>query len=366
MKDPPAAKDLPRMRKDLSQENLEFFYENFESGLEEKSGAPSDGWTAAQPYEAAISSATWLTTPEVDETLVSRLESWGESRRVVQLEIDLGESGIKYSPGDSLGICVPNQPKLVEAVASRLEEIRNDKACLETMVNSRKAPGIKSINDILRYHVDLVSVPRKAAVYSLSHACLDEAESTQMAWLCSKCHVGKAMWKHMVENQRLNIGELLLLFPSCAPTLALLMSAGGVPPPRYYSIASAPIPHRDTKVSIAFSIVHYTCNLGTPSLAGADPPIIKRAGLATSYMEMLCVPWLYPTEGQKSVSTLNSVDSPSLRIFYKPTISFRLPGSVEPPLILIRTGNRSSAFYRFPRAEKVPRGGALQCEQGRQ
>ena len=86
----------------------------------------------------------------MDETLVSRLESWGESRRVVQLEIDLGESGIKYSPGDSLGICVPNQPKLVEAVASRLEEIRNDKACLETMVNSRKAPGIKSINDILR------------------------------------------------------------------------------------------------------------------------------------------------------------------------------------------------------------------------
>ena len=38
VKDPPAAKDLPRMRKDLSQENLEFFYENFESGLEEKSG----------------------------------------------------------------------------------------------------------------------------------------------------------------------------------------------------------------------------------------------------------------------------------------------------------------------------------------
>ena len=35
VKDPPAAKDLPRMRKDLSQENLEF-YENFESGLGRK------------------------------------------------------------------------------------------------------------------------------------------------------------------------------------------------------------------------------------------------------------------------------------------------------------------------------------------
>lgn len=351
VKAPPAPKDLPRLRKDLSQENLEFLNEKFKNHEEEHHSMPSDGWTAAQPYEAAISHAAWLTTPEENETIASRLESWGGSRRVVHLEIDLGDSDIKYSPGDSLGVCVPNPARLVESVASCIKEIRDNKeVTLESMVNSKKAPGIKSILDILTYHVDLVSTPRKAAVYSLSQVCLDEAESNQMAWLCSKCQVGKALWTRLVEKQRLGLGELLLLFPSCAPTLALLMSAGGIPPPRYYSISSAPVSQQGKRASVAFSIVQYTCSLEKASVTGEQPPLIKRAGLATSYMERLCIPWLYTTSsaGQLSGAASSAVRSDArLRIFYKPTINFRLPGSVGPPLILVGPGTGVAPFIGF-------------------
>ena len=347
VKDPPAVKDLPRLRKDLSQENLEILDEKTEGSGNINNDVPSDGWTATQPYEAEISNAAWLSTPEVGETLASRLESWGETRRVVHLEVDLGESGIKYSPGDSLGICVPNPRELVQRVATCIKEIRDKKASAGSMVNSKKTPGITSIMDILAYHVDLVSVPRKAAVYSLSQVCLDDREATQLAWLCSKCQVGKSLWLHLVEKQRLGLGELLLLFPSCAPSLALLMSAGGIPPPRYYSIASSPVVHRGTKASVAFSIVHYTCSLGKPSVTGEEPPVIKRAGLATSYMERLCVPWLYPLKAETSSASEVSESAPRLKIFYKPTINFRLPGSVEPPLLLIGPGTGVAPFIGF-------------------
>ena len=122
----------------------------------------------------------------------------------------------------------------------------------------------------------------------------------------------------------------------------------------------APIPHRDTKVSIAFSIVHYTCNLGTPSLAGADPPIIKRAGLATSYMEIKRSAVALPYGGPEERFYAKQCRFPRLRIFYKPTISFRLPGSVEPPLILIGPGTGVAPFIgfleqrRYLEAERAP------------
>ena len=82
VKDPPAVKDLPRLRKDLSQENLEILDEKTEGSGKINNDVPPDGWTATQPYEAEISNAAWLSTPEVGETLASRLEGWGETRRV--------------------------------------------------------------------------------------------------------------------------------------------------------------------------------------------------------------------------------------------------------------------------------------------
>jgi methionine synthase reductase len=110
--------------------------------------------------------------------------------------------------------------------------------------------------------------------------------------------------------------------------------------PRYYSIASSPLVVSN-KLAIAFSIVHYTCSL-TSITSNQLPPQIQRYGVCTSFLEKELNFWLNPT-----IAAIQNHSVPYFRIFHKPTISFRLPGSVSYPLILIGPGTGVSPFIGF-------------------
>lgn len=155
-----------------------------------------------------------------------------------------------------------------------------------------------------------------------------------MQHVCSKGDIGKKLWRHFVENQGLGVGELLALFPSCLPSLDQLVAACGTMPPRCYSIASSPL--RDPNaVRIAFSVVKYTCN------CGLSEPVIRRSGVCTNFLETLLEPWLNSTSSSTKEKQVN------LRVFHKPTINFKLPGSPSYPLILIGPGTGVAPFVGF-------------------
>lgn len=342
---PPADANLPK-NKDTAADSARILTD---ASAEQKSTClpnkrPQDGWNATHPYVAEVMSARWLTgdAPLIEGRSGEKEVEWGTSRRVVHMELSLGDSGIKYDPGDSIGICVPNPDYLVQIVFERLREHLKSKAdfraaslALECHVLLGDGDMV-TLNELIGYRLDLVSIPRKAAVLVLSRYCAVPDEAVAMRWLCSKCEVGKQLWAQFIEGQGLGIGELLILFPSCCPPLSALVSCVGAMLPRYYSIASSQLVHT-CSATIAFSIEHFTC---TPSLIPSTK--IRRAGLCTSYLEKVLSPWLYAARAAAAGRS-----APTVRIFKRPSVLFQLPGNCGYPLILIGPGTGVAPFIGF-------------------
>ena len=168
----------------------------------------------------------------------------------------------------------------------------------------------------------------------LSQFCRDDTEASLLQHICSKGDSGKKLWRHFVEEQVVGVAELLELFPSCYPPLDQLLCACSAMPPRCYSIASSPL--KGPKATrIAFSVVKYCCRISIPG--NTDNGVIHRKGLCSNYLEHVLKPWLC------GMSATNM----SIRIFHKPTIHFKLPGSTSFPLILIGPGTGVAPFIGF-------------------
>lgn len=344
---PPSDSNLPKHKDDASAVKIVVEATSEQKTSCSTSEVPPDGWSQARPYTAQVQRARWLTrdAPLIEGRSGESCVEWGSSRRVVHMEVLLGDSGIKYDPGDSIGIFAPNPEYLVLAVLQRLRDQLSAKQdpcaaslCLESLVAlDDKGSDMISLHELLTFRLDLVAMPKKAAVLALSRHCSLHDEAAALRWLCSKCAVGKQLWAQFVEGQGLGIGELLLLFPSCCPPLAVLASIVMPMVPRAYSIASSPLVRKGV-ATIAFSIDHFTCAEGR----------IRRAGLCTSYLEKLLSPWLYAALSSSSSSSGAAAPaSATVRIFKRASVSFQLPGSCGHPLILIGPGTGVAPFIGF-------------------
>jgi sulfite reductase alpha subunit-like flavoprotein len=84
--------------------------------------------------------------------------------------------------------------------------------------------------------------------------------------------------------------------------------------------------------------VRYVCGASSPVDGGVLSPIFRK-GLCTSFLEEILSPFL-------ESRNIAEVDL-SVKLFHKPSIQFRLPGSVNYPLILIGPGTGVSPFIGF-------------------
>lgn len=110
--------------------------------------------------------------------------------------------------------------------------------------------------------------------------------------------------------------------------------------PRFYSIASSQLAHTKSVV-FAFSVVRYTCALENPSIE-SPRKVLRRFGVCTSYLEKLLAPFLVHDS-----TTVKPTELAQVKIFHKPNVNFRLPGTPSTPLIFVGPGTGVAPFVGF-------------------
>ncbi|EEY58532.1 NADPH-dependent diflavin oxidoreductase, putative [Phytophthora infestans T30-4] len=139
---------------------------------------------STNPVLASVVGAEYLTAPHA-------------ARKVLRLDVDVSGLNIQYVPGDSIGIKCPNRLEDVDALLSCLgvngDEIFSAEPVAATNGRAAKRkntsihfPSPCNVRDVFLNHVDILSVPKKAAVRALATYCSDEEERARMLLLSSK------------------------------------------------------------------------------------------------------------------------------------------------------------------------------------
>ncbi|CNH23535.1 sulfite reductase subunit alpha [Yersinia massiliensis] len=215
---------------------------------------------------------------------------------VRHIEIDLGDSGLRYQPGDALGVWFDNDPTLVEELLALLW-LKGDEL---VSIDGQSMP----LQQALISHHELT---QNTTVIVDKYAALSRDE-TLIALLADKPALQQyAKNTPIVDMVRqapsdLNADQLVALLRPLTP--------------RLYSIASSQA-ETETEVHITVGVVRYEID-GRPRTGGASGYLADRL----------------------------AVDG-DIRIFIEHNDNFRLPANPETPVIMIGPGTGIAPFRAF-------------------
>ncbi|AHM75660.1 NADPH-dependent assimilatory sulfite reductase flavoprotein subunit [Yersinia hibernica] len=218
------------------------------------------------------------------------------AKDVRHIEIDLGDSGLRYQPGDALGVWFDNDPALVDELLALLW-LKGDEP---VSVDGQDMP----VSQALRSHLELT---QNTTVIVDKYAALSRDE-TLIALLADKPAL-----QHYAKNTP--IVDMVRQAPSdlnADQLVALLRPLT----PRLYSIASSQA-ETENEVHITVGVVRYDIEGRT------------RTGGASGYL-----------------ADRLAVDG-DIRIFIEYNDNFRLPANPETPVIMIGPGTGIAPFRAF-------------------
>lgn len=262
---------------------------------------------AASPAQVAMSASGTVnevfTSPYSKETpLVAtfavnqKITGRDSDKDVRHIEIDLGDSGLRYQPGDALGVWYENDPALVK----ELTELLWLNGSEEVEINGESL----AISEALQKHFELtVNTPQIVEQY----AALARNE-TLLALVADK-----AQLQHYA--QTMPIVDMVRQAP-CELRAEQLTALLRPLTPRLYSIASSQA-ETDTEVHITVGAVRY-------EIDGR-----ARAGGASSYL----------------ADRLE--EDGEVRVFIEHNDNFRLPENPDAPVIMIGPGTGIAPFRAF-------------------
>mmetsp|Transcript_12453 Transcript_12453/g.23638 ORF Transcript_12453/g.23638 Transcript_12453/m.23638 type:complete len:1001 (-) Transcript_12453:321-3323(-) len=309
---------------------------SLEKGASPASPLPSSGdggadgfYTASAPFMAPVEAGRLLTNKSSD-------------RRVLHLEFNLKGSGIKYSPGDSLGVLPQNDPAVVDAIIARLglegsavvsvsaapdgghEDVSMDVLLPHVRPNA-------SVRDILMHCLDITQPAKKTLLRTLGEYTTHKVEQHSLLHLSSRA--GKPAYDEQIKDGQPSLLDLLQKFPSCNPPFEVLLDS--LPPlnPRYYSLTCAP-EEFPNHAHVAFSVVNYKTEAG-----------YTRKGVATNWLDRVAGP---------EVNLKSSKSHAQLPVFLKKGGPFHPPADVAAAhMIMVGPGTGVAPFRGFLQARRA-------------
>jgi len=249
-------------------------------------------WNKRNPYRAEIA----------ENKLLSGINSEKEIRHY---EINLGDSGLIYKPGDTLCVIPINNIKLVNALIKRLK------------ISSELIPiGYEeSIFKILENNFEIIEPTKRFIEYvnkNINHAKLRNAVDSGDRKLLNQFKFGKDMLDFMNLDKTLEFKVELFL--------ELLK----------------PIQHRSYSISSSYKVHHNEVHLTVSTLRWKSKGRYYN-GVCSTYLSDKCI------KGSK------------VNVFIIPNHSFRLPQDTEKPIIMIGPGTGVAPFRSFLEERKQNR-----------
>lgn len=251
------------------------------------SGAVNDIHTSPYTKEAPLSA-----TLSVNQKITGR----DSEKDVRHIEIDLGDSGLRYQPGDALGVWYQNDPQLVKELVELLW-LKGDEP---VTVDGKTLP----LAEALEWHFELTV---NTATIVENYATLTRSESL-LPLLGDKAQLQQyAAATPIVDMVRFSPAQL-----DAEALIGLLRPLT----PRLYSIASSQA-EVESEVYVTVGVVRY-------EIEGR-----ARAGGASSFLAD------------------RVEEDGEVRVFIEHNDNFRLPANPETPVIMIGPGTGIAPFRAF-------------------
>ncbi|MER2355579.1 NADPH-dependent assimilatory sulfite reductase flavoprotein subunit [Klebsiella pneumoniae] len=251
------------------------------------SGAVNDIHTSPYTKEAPLTA-----TLSVNQKITGR----NSEKDVRHIEIDLGDSGLRYQPGDALGVWYQNDPQLVKELVELLW-LKGDEP---VTVEGKTLP----LSEALQWHFELTV---NTATIVENYATLTRSESL-LPLVGDKAQLQQyAAATPIVDMVRFSPAQL-----DAEALIGLLRPLT----PRLYSIASSQA-EVESEVHVTVGVVRY-------EIEGR-----ARAGGASSFLAD------------------RVEEDGEVRVFIEHNDNFRLPANPETPVIMIGSGTGIAPFRAF-------------------
>lgn len=284
------------------EDEAEAWQENFLNELTKTSGETS---AAPQTSKTEVGDVVKYSRKNLFEATILEkinLNGRGSSKETVHLELDLEGSGIKYEPGDALGVYGANSPKLIESVLMATNLTGKEK------VNSHN--GEKTLLEALKYDYELTPLSKT----TLSNY----AELTDNPRLKKIVADSQAVLKYLPGRDILDLINDEPFEFSANELISVLRKNT----PRMYSIASSQGAVED-EVHLLVSVVRYNA-FGR-----------EREGHCSS-----------------TLADRLEVDD-TVKIFVDKNTRFRLPKDPDAPIIMVGPGTGIAPFRAFMQEREV-------------